>query len=421
MFKIAWYELKKMFRNTRWIIITILQPIILVTLMSLTAYQDPTGIKVIAYNRDQNEYSQRIIDKLRVEKDFDFIEYQSENDLINDIRQDKAKMAVVVDIGRRDSLVRGSVEAINNSTVPEISFISKLKISDILKSPIEDLSKDNIQFKIDQSIEDKKYDFETSKNSFIENLKTKISQQGLPLEIQQKVASTIEGESINANFSMTDTTDIPKIEIIDSDNSVRGLKYFDLYASALLIVITLMITLKVSDTSITEERSEGTFERFFVTPFRKYHMIGGKMIAFTFLNIFIVGILIATMIMLTHISIGPIWLVSLLCFLTALSSAALGILVSSLTYTVNESIQTSNLLFFSSIIVIGFLFQPETMNKYVKYITYAFPFTYSIRAMREINLLGMGFYDVWRDLLIVFAFTILLIIISILALKRKAT
>ena len=421
MFKIAWYELKKLFRNTRWIIITILQPIILVTLLSLAAYQNPTGIKVIAYNKDSNEYSQKIVDELKAEKTFNYVEYQDEQSVLKDIDSDKAKLALIIDVGKRDGFVRGSVESISNSTVPEISFVSKLKISEILKAPIEDLSKQNIQFKVDQSVDDKKVDFENSKNSFIEDLKTKISQQGLPIEVQQKVSDAIGSESLNANFSLTDMTDIPKIDVSNRDNSVNDLKYFDLYASALLIMITLMITLKVSDTSITEERSEGTFERFFVTPYKKYHMIGGKMIAFTFLNVFIVGILIITMISLTHISIGPIWLVFLLCFLTAISSAALGILISSLTYTVNESIQTSNLLFFSSIIVTGFLFQPETMSKYIKYLTYAFPFTYSIRAMREINLLGMGFGDVWQDLLIVFAFTVLLITISILALRRKAT
>lgn len=421
MLKIAWYELRKLFRDTRWIVLTILQPIILIILISLTAYHDPTGVKVIAFNRDLNEYSEKILDELRQEESFDFVQYQDEEKLIEDIQTNKAKMAVLIDIGKRNGQIRGSIKTISNSTVPEISFFSKLKISDILKDPIEELTKDNIELNIDRSVSDKKSDFKSSQEDFVQSVNEKISKENLPLEIQAKFASVLSSEKMEADFNLTDTTDIPKIEVVNEENSVKDLKYFDLYASALIILITLMITLKMSDTSITEERAEGTFERFFVTPFKKYHMIGGKMIAFTFLNIFIVAILILTLILLTHISIGPIWLVFLLCFLTAISSAALGILISSLTYAVNESIQASNLLFFSSLIVTGFLFQSETMNEYIKYVAYVFPFTYSIRAMREINLLGMGFYDVWQDLLIVFAFTIALIIASILALKRKAT
>ena len=150
-------------------------------------------------------------------------------------------------------------------------------------------------------------------------------------------------------------------------------------------------------------------------------MIGGKMLAFSVLNVFIIGLLIATMLIITHVSIGALWLVFLLCFLTAISAAALGIFISSVTYSVAESVQASNLVFFSSIIVSGLIFQPESMSKYIKWVTYILPFTYSIRAMREINLLGMNFYDIQSDLLVVFGFTVLFVIIATVSLRRRAT
>jgi ABC-type multidrug transport system permease subunit len=421
MLKIAWYELKKLFRNYRWIIIFIVQPIILISLLSLVAYRDPTGIKVIIFNKDQNEYSQKVVDDLQNEKDFDASVYSSEQELMSDINKDRAKMAVVVDVGLRDGLIKGKVTAIGNATVPEISFISKLKFAKAIEITSANLAKENVQLKIDQSAREQRDILKLDQENSISNIKAEISKVGLPAEFQEKINSLIDSQKADTNFKIDQSTDVPKIELVDTDNSLHEIKYFDLYASALLIMITLLITLKASDTTITEERTTGTFERFFVTPYRKYHMIFGKLLAISLLNVFVIALMMLTMVSLTHVAIGPLWLVFLLCYLTALSAAALGIFISTITYAVNESVQASNLVFFSSIIVSGLIFQPESMQGYVKYITYAMPFTYSIKAMREINLLGMGFFDVWRELAIVIAFTIAFILIALLALRRKAT
>lgn len=421
MLKIAWYEIKKFLRNTRWMILTVMQPIIMISLLSLVAYHNPTNIKVIIFNKDQNEFSERIVNDLENEKDFSAKIYSSEQELIDDINNDRAKMAVIIDVGKRDGLIQGRVEAIGNATVPEISFISKLKFAKAIEITTAELAKENVQIKIDDIVGIKRGEFEKDRIAATEKMKADFIKLGLPAQFQTQINDLVERQVINADFQIGNSTDVPKVELVDKDNGVKDVKYFDLYASAILIISTLFITLKISDTSITEERSEGTFERFFVTPYRKFHMIGGKMLAFVMVDIVVVAILILTMVSLTHVSIGTLWLVFLLCLLTALSAAALGIFISTLTYSVQESIQASNILFFSSLIVTGLIFQPESMHPAVKYLTYAFPFTYSIRAMREINLLGMGFLDVWKDLLIVGGFALAFILMAILALRRKAT
>jgi len=46
MFKIAYYELTKLIRDTRWLIIFVLQPIILVILLGLVTFYEPKNILV---------------------------------------------------------------------------------------------------------------------------------------------------------------------------------------------------------------------------------------------------------------------------------------------------------------------------------------------------------------------------------------
>lgn len=421
MLKIAYYELKKFFRNTGFMFLTVLQPIVIVTLLSFVAYRDPADIRLVAYNRNANEYSNKIIADLENQEEFNVEIYDNEDRVHDDISKNKAKMAVIVDVKKENKMIDGKIEAIGNATVPEISFISKLKFSDAIKDTITDFTKDNAQTKIDQSINEQKTKAEDTQVASLDKIKASLASIGLPAEQQAKINTALDEQKVTADFSVSASRDVPEVTIESKDNNVKETKYFDLYASAILIMIALFISLKVSDAAITEERQDGTFERFFVTPYQKYQMIGGKMIAFVFLNIITVALLLGVMIGITNIAVGALWLVFSLCLLTAISSAAIGIFISSVTYSVKESIQASNIFFFSMLITSGLLFQTESMHPYVKYLTYAIPFSYAMRVMREVNLLGMGLMDVWQDLAIIAGFTAVFIIMATLALRRKAT
>ncbi len=421
MLKIAYYELKKFFRNTGFMLLTVLQPIVIIVLLSFVAYRDPSDIKLIIYNRNVNEYSNKIITDLQNTKEFKVEIYDNESKLREDIGKDKAKMAAIIDVGKQDDMIDGRIEAIGNATVPEISFISRLKYLEAIKDTVANFTRDNAQTKINRSIEDQKTKAEDNQSASLDKIKASLASLGLPAEQQARINTALDEPKSTVDFSVNATQGVPEITIENKDNNVKETKYFDLYASAILIMVAVFISLKVSDTAITEERQDGTFERFFVTPYKKYQMIGGKMIAFVFLNIITIALLLGVMVGITHVAIGALWLVFLLCLLTAISSAAVGIFISSVTYSVKESIQASNIFFFSMLIISGLLFQTESMHPYVKYLTYAIPFSYAMRVMREVNLLGMGFMDVWRDLAIVVGFTALFIIMSTLALKRKAT
>jgi ABC-type polysaccharide/polyol phosphate export permease len=110
----------------------------------------------------------------------------------------------------------------------------------------------------------------------------------------------------------------------------------------------------------------------------------------------------------------------LITFLTGLSALSLGILVSSITYTIPESIQLASLTFYAFLILTQFLFDPSTMHPVLRFVSNIIPFTYSVKAMREINILNMGFVDVWPVVVILHGSLAVFSTLSILALNRKA-
>ncbi len=419
MLKIAYYELKKLLRDTRWIIIFTMQPVILMVLLGLVAFYEPKDITFGVINKNDNKYSDEFIDEIKKEDILSIKTFDSEEILRNELSQDKLRSGLIVDI-KDDGYVSGSVEFIENSTVPELSAKAKEKIAKIYQRKVEDYAKDNVQTNIDDLVSEKKDVFEKDKNQSINSLKNKISDLGLPALITDQFNKAVNDVEIKADFDSGDNTGVPKVELVESKNTTRDLKYFDFYASAIIILLTIMIALKAADTSITEERMTGTFERFFVTPYRKYHMIFGKMIAFTAIDLFLAMIIVFTMATAFDVNLGSYLLVFSIAFISALAAASLGLLISCITYTIPESIQVSNLIFFSFLILTGLLFQPESMHPVVKSVSSFLPFTFLIKATREVNLLNLTFIDVWPKLLVGIGFVFIFLFSASLLLKRKA-
>ncbi|MFA5158531.1 MAG: ABC transporter permease [Patescibacteria group bacterium] len=420
MYKVALYELKKLLRDSRWMMIFAIQPVILVVFLGLVALHEPENILVGIYNRNDNEYSNQLIESIKDDGRLNISEFDSEQHLRDEINSDRLKLAAIIDV-EKDGYIDGQIEIIDNSTVPEVSAKGAEAILDAFDDNSADFVKENIQTNIDNYIKNQEIAFYNDSEKSLESLGTTITSLGLPEAVASQLQQAVGEVKPNLELAPTDNLDIPRLNLVKTINTNKDIRYFDFYASAVIVLLTILIALKLADTAITEERTVGTFERFFVTPYRKYHMILGKMIAYTILDLVLATIILLSMILLFDVSFGPYWLVFLIAFISATVAASLGILISCLTYTIAESIQASNLLFFSFLILTGFLFQPESMHPAIKVISKLLPFTYLIDAMREINLLNMGFGDVWQKLLFASCSIPIFLFGASLLLRRKAT
>jgi ABC-type polysaccharide/polyol phosphate export permease len=144
------------------------------------------------------------------------------------------------------------------------------------------------------------------------------------------------------------------------------------------------------------------------------------MLAYALTSLLITLVSVAALTILFDVHVGNIFLVIFLTFATSLVSTALGILISSITYSIAESVQIAAMLFLAIMISTQFLFHTESMHPIVKYISMSIPFTYTIRSMREINILNLGFVEVYKTFIILFVFFIVLLLFSTILLKRKS-
>jgi len=421
MFKIAYYEIKKMVRNYRFLIILFLEPIVLIALLGAVNFYEPRDISVGVVNLNSNEYSRQVVNSIANNNNLKVEFEDTKEALIKKIDTDKYRSAVIVDMKQNlDGNTEGKITIIDNQTVPEMSLRAKEKILDSIKDPVNDIVIENAEKTISTASDN---EIKVQSDQMKENA-GKLSQSIFLLENSGIDTKDIQKQINNIGIY---TAKPLKVEIVSEpvkvesqNNSPIKINYFDFTASAVIILLIILISLNISATTITSERSGGTFERFFSTPFKKYQFIGGKMIAYISTSLMLTLVSIAALTILFDVHIGNIFLVISLTFITSLVSTALGILISSLTYSISESVQISAMVFLAILISTQFIFHIESMHPLAKYFSFAIPFTYAIKSMREVNILNLGFTDIYPTFIILFIFFIVFLFFSTVLLKRKS-
>jgi ABC-2 type transport system permease protein len=181
-------------------------------------------------------------------------------------------------------------------------------------------------------------------------------------------------------------------------------------------VIGLLLTLTLSaitSMSIVRERERGTLEQLIVTPVTRAGLMLGKILPFA-----LVGYVQVTVILLLGRFVFDVPVrgsLTLLFTTTApfiMASLALGLFISTAVKTQVQAMQLSFLVILPSVLLSGFMFPREAMPVAAQWIGGAIPLTYYLRVLRGILLKGTGFEAIWRDVLALCAFAVVLIGLS---------
>lgn len=419
--KIAIFELKKMIRDWRWIVFFFLQPILATLLLGLAAYNHPKDMKVALFNQSPNQYSKQIEDEIIKTAELKVSVLENETAVRENLTKDLSSLGVILNIEDISGKAEGKIDIIENVVAPQISSEAKLKVVDSTENTIKIFVKDNSFEDVEEIVSSQSRKKREDADASILELKNKISELPLPANILDELKTSVDKVKVDTEIKTDDIIiDADPIKVSSEENSHEELKFFDYYAPAVIILLIIFIGMNQTSTSITQEREAGTFERFFATPYTKMQMVFGKMTAYMSLSIVLAIIVISILSLVFKSSLGPLWLVGLVTFMTGLTAIALGLFISALTYNVFESVNASVLVFFIILILTTLIFQPETMHPFAKFLSDLFPFTYSIKIMREVNLLKLGFFDVWKGLAINAAYLFGLLFLSAILLRRRS-
>jgi len=357
-------ELKKLWNNKRQLLLLTLGPIILCILLGFVAYDFPKEIDITVLSSGGEE-TQQLIGEINKSKTFSVSETNSLKDAMESLDKGDTR-AVIILSEREDSLE--SAKVIIDATDSTIRQITYLELRSIFQEHSRDIS--------------------------VELL----TDQGIPPQ---------QATQFISQFDLTFKT-----------NAWKDLGFFDSFASAITVLIVLVIPLLGAVTAITSERSKGTIERIFASPFRRSEIIVSKLIAHSIFAIMVVILLIGTLKLVFDITLGNVGLILLITTLVGINAVIFGLLVSSLTYTEMESIFLGIAFMFLFMVLMGYMWPIETMHPVLKYVALLTPYIYGVDAIRHINVLGGGFPDVWLDLVILCGFIVAQGIIATQFLRR---
>ena len=186
-------------------------------------------------------------------------------------------------------------------------------------------------------------------------------------------------------------------------------------------LVLIIITTNMTSLAIVKEREIGTLEQLIVTPIKPYQMILGKLIPFSIIGFVSVTLVLSVMRFWFGIYVkGSVPFLFLSSFVFMLSTLGLGLFVSTISRTQQQAMITSSFLVIMPMIFLsGFSFPIENMPLIIQYITYIIPLKYFIIIIRGIVIKGLGFYDLWRELGVLFVMGVFILIVSSMRFSKK--
>ena len=193
------------------------------------------------------------------------------------------------------------------------------------------------------------------------------------------------------------------------------------FVPAIMGMLLMLICAMMTSISIVREKERGTMEVLLVSPVRPLVIIIAKVIPYLVLAF---AILTTILLMGRYVldvplagSIVWIYLVSTIYILLALS---LGLLISNIANSQIVALLISAMVLLIPIVMLsGMMFPIESMPPVLQWLSAIIPPRYYIEAMRKLMIMGVDFSEVVREVLILTAFTTVLLVISLVKFKTR--
>jgi ABC-2 type transport system permease protein len=186
------------------------------------------------------------------------------------------------------------------------------------------------------------------------------------------------------------------------------------YVPGVMALVLMLVCVLMTSVSIVKEKEMGTMEVLLVSPFNPILVIISKAIPYFVLSLInLIIILLMCQFLLGVPIVGNVILLLLLSSLFIICCLSLGLLISNST----SSQQTAMIISLMGMLVptmlfTGFMFPIENMPVPLQIISYIVPSKWYYIIVKSIMIKGLGFSSIWKEALILFGITVLLLSVS---------
>lgn len=193
------------------------------------------------------------------------------------------------------------------------------------------------------------------------------------------------------------------------------LKSVFMFVPGVMTIILMLVSAMMTSISITREKELGTMEILLVSPLKPIQVIVGKVVPYIFLSVINAIVIIVLSIFIFKMPVqGSLFLLGIESVLFIITSLALGILISTISYTQQTAMMISLMgLMLPVILLSGFIFPISSMPWILQVISNIIPAKWFIIIIKGIMLKGVGIGFIWRETLILLGMTLFFILLSI--------
>ncbi len=359
-------EITQMTRDRRTVMLTFIQPILMLLLLGSAASNDVRNVPAVLFDQDHSQAARDLLDAYRAADYFVFnYQVQSVQEMRQLIDGGEAKAGLIIppDYGKRIAsgesaqvafVIDGSDPTLAGTALSAATLIGQSKSTAVLRASLESRGQT------------------TTASS--------------PIEVRTQV--WYNPELVQAFFM------IP----------------------GLMGTILLQITVMLTASSIVRERERGTIEQLIITPIRSWELVVGKLTPYVFLAFFdmLEVLVVGTLLFRVPMS-GNLGLLLLMSALFLATGLGIGLFISTVAKTQQEAQMLGALIQLPSFFLAGFFFPIAAMPPFLQAISYLVPLRYFLVIVRAIMLKGAGIEAFTGDML---ALVVFCLVIMALAVRR---
>lgn len=213
---------------------------------------------------------------------------------------------------------------------------------------------------------------------------------------------------------------LPQLSVVPRVAYNASLRTAPFIIPGVMGMLLLIVTTIVTAMGMARERETGTLEQVLVTPIKPLHLLIGKMAPFLAIGFLDVVLVIAAGAFIFDVPLrGPLFVVAVATLLYLLSTLGVGLFISTVSKTQQQSFLGGFLFALPAILLSGVMTPIRAMPQWLSTITLLNPVRYYVEALRAVLLKAAGFQDVAPQLLALAAFGLVIITFSALRFQKR--
>jgi ABC-2 type transport system permease protein len=208
---------------------------------------------------------------------------------------------------------------------------------------------------------------------------------------------------------------------IDTGDAIYGekAKYRDFFLPGIVSFILYIGIFIGTIQAFVGQRISGCLTRLQVTPLKASEFVFGYAIAYA-----VVGLVESASALTFSVYVfgvaceGSILLAFLIIGVLAVMSLSLGMMLSSFARRSEQAMASIGIVAMPPMLLTGIFWPVEGIPAWLRPVTWLIPNTYAINAARDVMLRGWGVGQIWLELVVLVAFTVSFLALSVFALNR---